>query len=327
MSAILEIQHLRKQFAVGGQPWLGRGAGLVHAVDDVSLTLAASEILAVVGESGCGKSTLALTVLGLEEPTSGEVYFAGEAITQARGAVRKAVRRQMQMIFQDPYESLNPLMTVGEIVAEPLLVHGLVQRRSVRQTRVVQALEAAGLKPGAEYLHRRPHELSGGQRQRVVIASALVLEPKVLLADEPVSMLDVSMRAEILNLLTDLRDQQGIAILFITHDLGTVAAFADRVAVMYLGRIVELGPVETVLQRPRHPYTQALLSVAPVANPRLRRERIILQGETPNPRDIPSGCRFHPRCPLAMEPCRQHDPQLMPVGEGQQAACLLVEAA
>jgi len=208
------------------------------------------------------------------------------------------------------------------------VVHGLGGHKGERSKRVVQALEDAGLKPAASYINRRPHELSGGQRQRVVIASALVLEPSLLLADEPVSMLDVSIRAEILNLLTDLRAKRGISILFITHDLGTVATFAGapwaRVAVMYLGRIVEIGPVHAVLQNPQHPYTKALLSVVPVINPRLRHERIILQGETPNPIDLPSGCRFHPRCPIAIEACRRIDPPFVEVGNAQQAACIRV---
>jgi oligopeptide/dipeptide ABC transporter ATP-binding protein len=232
----------------------------------------------------------------------------------------------MQMIFQDPYESLNPMMTVGQLVAEPLDVHGLARAPAERAGRVRRALEDAGLRPAEQYLDRLPHELSGGQRQRVVIAGALVLEPAVLLADEPVSMLDVSIRAEILNVLADLRRGRGISILFITHDLSTAAYFVDRVAVMYLGRIVELGPVRAVLKAPRHPYTRALLSVVPVPNPRLRRERVILQGETPNPIELPAGCRFHPRCPLAEARCRQTDPELEPAEADEAAhtaACLL----
>ena len=318
---LLTVQHLRKYFPVGGG-WWHKSNLAVHAVDDVSFVLHPGEVMAVVGESGCGKSTLALTLLGLEKPSSGQIIFAGQDVTALDGAALKAMRRQMQMIFQDPYESLNPLMTVGELVAEPLRVHGLCRQPGERLARVKQALIDAGLQPVENYLHRRPHELSGGQRQRVVIASALVLEPRLLLADEPVSMLDVSIRAEILNLLADLRAQRGIAILFITHDLSTVASFADQIAVMYLGRIVEQGPMQDVLQQPQHPYTQALFSVVPVANPRLRRERIILQGETPNPIDLPRGCRFHPRCPVVMEACRTSDPALVTINGQQQAACL-----
>ena len=237
----------------------------------------------------------------------------------------KEMRRHIQMIFQDPYESLNPLMTIGELVAEPLLVHGLVRSRAERLERAMQALEDAGLKPADSFVHRRPHELSGGQRQRVVIAGALVLEPTVLLADEPVSMLDVSIRAEILNLLADLRARRGISIIFITHDLSTAAYFADRLAVMYLGRIVELGPTAAVLAAPTHPYTQALLSVIPVPNPRQRRQHIILEGDPPNPIDLPAGCRFHPRCPVAFDRCREVDPQLISLADGHEAACLLVD--
>jgi oligopeptide/dipeptide ABC transporter ATP-binding protein len=228
------------------------------------------------------------------------------------------------MIFQDPYESLNPTQTIEEIVAEPLQVHGLSTAPGERKERVRRALEDAGLKPAEEYLHRFPHQLSGGQRQRVVIAGALVLEPHLLLADEPVSMLDVSIRAEIINLLADLRKTRGISVIFITHDLGTVGYFADRVAVMYLGRIVEIGTMQEVTKSPAHPYTQALLSVVPVPNPRLRKRRIILQGETPNPIDLPAGCRFHPRCPVAIGICRQKDPPLFSVSESHQAACLLL---
>jgi oligopeptide/dipeptide ABC transporter ATP-binding protein len=242
------------------------------------------------------------------------------------------MRQHIQMIFQDPYESLNPTQTIGEIVAEPLLVHRLVTEPGARNQRVIAALEDAGLKPAGEYLHRFPHQLSGGQRQRVVIASALVLEPALLLADEPVSMLDVSIRAEILNLLGELREKRQISVIFITHDLGTVGYVADRAAVMYLGRIVEIGATRQVLENPQHPYTKALLSVVPVPNPRLRRQRIILQGETPNPIHIPAGCRFHPRCPVATSACRERDPDFIQLGKQQvgqpaadhQAACLLL---
>jgi oligopeptide/dipeptide ABC transporter ATP-binding protein len=313
----------------------GRSAStFVRAVDGVSFELAPGEALAVVGESGCGKSTLALTLMGLERATGGSVCFRGQELTNAKGAALKSMRRDMQMIFQDPYESLNPLLRVREIVGEPLLVHGLDRDRAEAERRIRSAVEDAGLRPGELYLNRLPHELSGGQRQRVAVAAALVLQPKVLLADEPVSMLDVSIRAEILNLLADLKLQRGISILFITHDLGTVAAVADRIAVMYLGRIVEIGAVQDVLRNPQHPYTKALLSVVPVPNPRLRRQHIILQGETPDPTRIAQGCRFAPRCPLAQDGCRQVDPQLTPVkgshmagipaGDGHVAACILV---
>ena len=321
---ILEVRDLKKYFQAGRPGWFSRREDLVHAVDDVDLQLRRGEVIALVGESGCGKSTLALTLMGLEQPTEGTIFFEGRDITHLNEKERKAVRQRIQMIFQDPYESLNPTQTIEEIVAEPLHVHGLSTKPAERRERVRRALEDAGLKPAEDYLHRFPHQLSGGQRQRVVIAGALVLEPHLLLADEPVSMLDVSIRAEIINLLADLRRARGISVIFITHDLGTVGYFADRVAVMYLGRIVEIGTMQEVTKTPRHPYTQALLSVVPVPNPRLRKRRIILQGETPNPIDLPSGCRFHPRCPVAISICKQRDPQLFSVSESHRAACLLL---
>jgi len=321
---ILQIRNLRKLFPVSRAGFSGPKAKYVHAVDDVSFELGRGEVLALVGESGCGKSTLILTLLGLEKATSGVIMFEGQDVTYLQGGALKEMRRHIQMIFQDPYESLNPLMTIGQIVAEPLVVHRLAQNKAERLLRVSQALEDAGLKPADNFLNRYPHELSGGQRQRVVIAGALVLAPAVLLADEPVSMLDVSIRAEILNLLSDLRVNRGISIIFITHDLSTAAYFADRIAVMYLGRIVEVGATQTVLNDPQHPYTKSLLSVIPVPNPRLRRERVILQGDPPNPIDLPSGCRFHPRCPLAFDRCREVDPRLTPISADHQAACLLV---
>ncbi len=328
-----------------------RPAEAVHAIDGISFELQRGEILALVGESGCGKTTTALTLMGLLEADEGTIQFNGEDVTHLgrRGEAPRAtiaalerqsfrrepsfqptltmkgLRRQVQMVFQDPYESLNPRATVYETVAEPLEVHGLAGTREQLLERVRHALEAAGLNPAEDYLWRRPHELSGGQRQRVVIAGALVLEPILLIADEPVSMLDVSIRAEILNLLDELRTRRGISVLCITHDLGTAAYFTDRIAVMYLGRIVEGGPTKAVLAHPLHPYTQALLSVIPVPNPRLRRKRMILTGETPNPVHLPSGCRFHPRCPIAIDRCKQEDPVLRQLGPAHVAACLLAE--
>lgn len=321
---VLQVQNLCKYFPVGGAGFSWGEKKQVHAVDDVSFELGRAEVLALVGESGCGKSTLVLTLLGLEQATTGKIIFEGGDVTHLNNAGLKAMRRHIQMIFQDPYESLNPLMTIGDIVAEPLVVHGLWKDKSERLKRVKGALEDAGLKPAGDFIRRYPHELSGGQRQRVVIAGALVLEPAILLADEPVSMLDVSIRAEILNLLADLRANRNISILFITHDLGTAAYFADRIAVMYLGRIVEVGPTQAVLNNPQHPYTKSLLSVIPVPNPRLRRKRVILQGDPPNPINLPSGCRFHPRCPVAFDRCPQVDPRLARVDNGHEAACLLV---
>lgn len=321
---ILEIKDLKKYFQAGRVGWFSREEKIVHAVDQVSLQLRRGEVIALVGESGCGKSTFALTLMGLEEVTEGQIIFDGVDVTRGNDQERKELRRRIQMVFQDPYESLNPTQTIEEIVTEPLIVHGLGASADERRARVLHAMEDSGLKPAEDYLHRFPHQLSGGQRQRVVIAAALVLEPQILLADEPVSMLDVSIRAEIINLLADLRKSRGISVIFITHDLGTVGYFADRVAVMYLGRIVEIGTMLDVLKKPQHPYAQALLSVIPVPNPRLRKKRVILQGETPNPIQIPSGCRFHPRCPVAMELCKQSDPPLIKVSDTHQAACLLL---
>jgi oligopeptide transport system ATP-binding protein len=323
---LLQVTALKKSFtAEKPSLFFGGKERLVHAIDGVDFTLAKGEVLALVGESGCGKSTLALTLMGLERPTEGHINFEGKELSTLNDNGLKEMRKGIQMIFQDPYESLNPTQSIEEIVTEPLLVHGLARDKDVRRRKVIQALEDSGLKPADVYLERFPHQLSGGQRQRVVIAGALVLEPRLLLADEPVSMLDVSIRAEIINLLADLRQSRQISVIFITHDLGTVGYFADRVAVMYLGRIVEIGTTRSVLENAGHPYTKALLSVIPVPNPRLRRQRIILKGETPNPIDIPSGCRFQPRCPVALDACKIIDPPFIATEGNHQVACLLVK--
>lgn len=323
---ILQVRDVRKLYPVSsGLRGLIRlrPRQYVHAIDGVSFELHRGEILGLVGESGSGKTTTAMSVLGLIEPTEGEILFNGRNVSEwVHSRDRLRLRREMQLIFQDPYEALNPRQTIFQIIAEPLEVHRLVRTREEKITRVRAALSDAGLKPPEDFFNRYPEELSGGQRQRVVIAGALILEPRLLVADEPVSMLDVSIRAEILNLLRELRDRRGISILYITHDLATAGYFTDRIAVMYLGRIVEIGPTADILRSPRHPYTRALLSVVPVPNPRFRRKREILQGEIPNPVHIPVGCRFHPRCPHAIPECRQAVPLLEPEEAAHRAACI-----
>jgi oligopeptide/dipeptide ABC transporter ATP-binding protein len=302
-----------------------RPAPPIQAVAGVSFEVSPGEVLALVGESGCGKTTTANLLMGLLTPTAGRVTLHGHEVGGRSRSELATMRREMQMIFQDPYESLNPRMRVADVVAEPLRIHRVATSRADEHERVVKALNQAGLSPAEVYLHRYPFQLSGGQRQRVVAASALALEPRVLIADEPVSMLDVSIRAEILNLLRSLATRQRIAVVMITHDLSTVAAYADRIAVMYLGRIVEIGNARRVLADPQHPYTRALLSVVPIPDPSARRRPQVLAGETPDPARVPSGCRFHPRCPVAVERCRVDDPALIDLGEDQAAACVLVE--
>ena len=293
----------------------------VHAVSGVSFAVSRGEMVALVGESGCGKTTTAQAVLRLVRAEAGSVRFDGVDVTALAPGELRRLRRRMQIIYQDPYESLDPRLRVETTVAEALVVHREGTRAERRQ-RVVEALELAGLTPPELYLDRYPHELSGGQRQRVAIAASLALGPELLVADEPVSMLDVSVRAGILTILDELRDR-GLALLMITHDLSTAARFADRICVMYLGRIVEEGPAAEVIEQPRHPYTRALLSVVPRRDPRRRVQPQILSGETPNPIAVPGGCRFHPRCPVAVADCRTVDPALDGAAGGHRAACLL----
>ena len=319
MTALLQVRGLKKHFPIRSG-LLGRVTGQVQAVDGVDLSLPAGKTLGLVGESGSGKTTLGRCVLRLTEPTAGEVVFEGRNVLKFDARTMRATRRQMQIIFQDPYASLNPRMTVGAIVGEPFAIHRLA-RRGERRERVVDLLRTVGLDPSA--MSKRPHEFSGGQRQRIGIARALALQPRLIVADEPVSSLDVSIQAQILNLMADLQQRFGIAYLFIAHDLRIVEHISDHVAVMYLGRIVESAPTDRVFASPQHPYTQALLAAVPVVDPESKRRRVIVPGDIPSPSDPPPGCRFHTRCPVAVEICRTTDPPLADVGGGHLAACHL----
>jgi len=303
--ALLAARDLVKHFPVR-KGLFGRRVGAVKAVDGVSLEIAAGETLALVGESGCGKSTLGRLLLRLIEPTSGSVWFDGEELTTLGEAAMRARRRHLQIVFQDPYASLNPRMTVAQILAEPLRLHGLAEGRRVE--RVAELLALVGLR--SEYAQRYPHEFSGGQRQRIGIARALAVEPRLIVADEPVSALDVSVQAQVINLLDDLRVRLGLSLVLIAHDLAVVKHVADRVAVMYLGKIVELAPAEAVFARPRHPYAQALVAAIPRPDPTAPRRQLLLEGDVPSPIDPPPGCRFHTRCPHVVERCRREEPAL-----------------
>ncbi|WP_270937371.1 ABC transporter ATP-binding protein, partial [Falsiroseomonas oryzae] len=299
MPPLLEVRDLAVRFPVGGG-WLGRGRKLVKALDGVSLDVAAGEIVAVVGESGCGKTTLARSILGLVQPSAGSLRFRGAELAGLHGATQLAYRRAVQMVFQDPFASLNPRRTVFGTLAQPLRIHGIVPPGELR-AEAVRLLDRVGLSPGAAFLDRYPHQFSGGQRQRIGIARALAVRPEVIVADEAVSALDISIRAQILALMRRLRDELGVAWLFITHDLGVVRSVCDRVVVMYLGRVVEEGPTEAIFRRPRHPYTTALINACPVPDPVLARapRPEPLGGDPPSPVSPPPGCRFHTRCPVA----------------------------
>jgi len=320
---LLEVQDLRVHFPVK-QSILGGSSGSVKAVDGVSLSVNEGEAVGLVGESGCGKTTLGRAILRLVEPTAGRIRFNGEDITSLSSRELRSRRRQFQMIFQDPFSSLDPRLTVGQSIGEALDIHRLAADRAARRKRIGDLLKSVGLEP--DHAERFPHEFSGGQRQRIGIARALAVEPRLIVCDEPVSALDVSVQAQVINLLQDLQRERRLALLFISHDLAVVEHLCSRVAVMYLGRIVESGPAREVARSPRHPYTQALLSAVPVVDPDSKRQRIVLGGDVPSPIHPPSGCPFHPRCPVAEARCSTEVPSLRDLGAEGAAACHLIRS-
>ena len=315
---LISVKNLKKHFAISSGVF-SRTHDYVHAVDGVSFDIAKGETLGLVGESGCGKSTTGRCILRLIEPTSGEVWFQGADVTRLGTDALRQLRRDMQIIFQDPYASLNPRLTVGAIIGEALQIHGLAKSRKALEERVVELLETVGLQP--DHLFRFPHEFSGGQRQRIGIARALAVEPKLVVCDEPVSALDVSIQAQVINLLEDLQEKFGLTYLFISHNLAVVRHMATRIGVMYLGRVVEIAPSRALYDTPLHPYTEALLSAVPIPDPTVKRKRIMLQGDVPNPIRPPSGCHFHTRCPIAKPDCAQRDPELLEKRPGHWVAC------
>ncbi len=321
---LVRVRDMRKWFPVNTgflSSLLYKQELFVRAVDGVSFDILKGEVLVLAGESGCGKTTTGRCVLYLEEPTDGHVIYAGQDLGTLDRHEMKELRKRMQITFQDPYESLNPKQSIYSIVSEPLVVHKIPLTPSQKRERVLEALEHVALTPAADYIDRYPHELSGGQRQRISIARALILSPEFMVADEPVSMLDVSIRAEILNLLLDLKDEMDLTYLFITHDLAVATYIADRIGIMYLGKIVEIGPAHDVAFSPQHPYTRALISAVPSGDPTVKRRVESLKGEPPSPINVPPGCRFHPRCPYAQDICSREAPEERDIGNNHIVAC------
>lgn len=319
---LVSVKNLKKYFPIHGGI-LGGVIAHVKAVDDISFDIYEGETLGLVGESGSGKTTVGKTILMLYPPTSGEIRFQGQVINKLKGEELRRMRRNMQIIFQDPYGSLNPRMPISEIIGEPLIVHGLVKSKKEMIDRVVEVMEMVGLRP--EYINRYPHEFSGGQRQRIGIARAIILNPKFVVCDEPVSALDVSIQSQVINLLNELQEKLKLTYLFVAHDMAVIRHMCDRIVVMYLGKIMEIAPNDELFDNPLHPYTQALLSAVPIPDPEIKKERAVLQGDIPSPINPPKGCVFHTRCPIAMPVCREVVPEQREIKPGHFAACHAVK--